>query len=736
LGDEQVACNLLSSLSDASGTVESYDYLGFGTVVRRGHPGSGVDLSMILKAPEAVGDAGDPYNGLDRFGRVVDQRWRTTSADVERVLYGYDRNSNRMSKTNSVNSAFSEAYTYDNLNQLSGFNRNSGARTQNWNYDAAGNWNSVTTNGVAQTRTANKQNEITSVSGATTPTYDANGNMTGDETGRQFVYDAWNRLKVVKNSGGSTLVSYTYDAGGRRVAETASGTTTDLYYSAQWQVLEEAVSGTVNKRYVWSPVYVDALILRDRDTNADGTLDERLWAMQDANWNVVGLANGNGVVVERYAYDPYGAVTVMNGSWMVGSTAYGWRFYHQGKPLDTNSGLYNTRRREDSPTLGRWTAIDPIRYNAGDTNLYRYENANPLSQVDPSGLAVYIVGRKVVSSWIGWHYSIVVVSDDRKSIVTYDGAGPSSSGFPQDNSDRPIPQRNWKPTIDLINKKYLYTTRSGKTEYILQEAVGSHGEDHLYHITTWKTGWKDEVRALDYAFNSFWQLPYGYTKENSNTYLNVLLELAGMMGNNQSLAPSGAVGWDWKDTGYGPKPLTIPNDYKIDIDQMLQPGMPSHQTPKAKPTPPSSSSGTIWGGGACFVAGTQIETSGGFISIETVKAGDMVRSWNERERKFEWRQVVEAYTSSKNELYFVRGCGWEVICSPEHPFLLASGKWRMANELTQGDSVKTVQADISKIIEVRKVSYDKSVPVFNFQVSTTHTYCVGYTGVVVHNKPP
>ncbi|MCU0704044.1 MAG: hypothetical protein MUF18_08720, partial [Fimbriiglobus sp.] len=41
----------LSSLSDPSGTVESYDYLGLGTVVKRGHPLSGVDQSFILKAP-------------------------------------------------------------------------------------------------------------------------------------------------------------------------------------------------------------------------------------------------------------------------------------------------------------------------------------------------------------------------------------------------------------------------------------------------------------------------------------------------------------------------------------------------------------------------------------------------------------------------------------------------------------------------------------------------------------
>jgi RHS repeat-associated protein len=368
-------------------TVESYDYLGLGTVVRRGHPLSGVDQSFILKAPELVGDAGDQYNGLDRFGRVVDQRWRTSSADVERTLYGYDRNGNRTSRTNSVNSAYSEAYTYDGLNQLASFDRNSGARTQSWDYDALGNWDGVTTNGSTQTRTHNKQNEITAVSGATSPTFDANGNMTTDETGKQYTYDAWNRLKVVKNSSGVVQKTYTYDALNRRVAETVGATTTDLYYSAGWQVLEERVGTATKARYVWSPVYVDAMILRDRDTDANGSLDERLWVMQDANWNVVGLVNGSGVVVERYAYDAFGAVTVMNGSWTVGSTAYGWQYLHQGGRLDVTSGLYHFRNRDYSPTLGRWVSMDPIGYSAGDTNLWRTVDNNVPNSYDPSGLA-------------------------------------------------------------------------------------------------------------------------------------------------------------------------------------------------------------------------------------------------------------------------------------------------------------------------------------------------------------
>src|SRR5205814_1864048 len=81
-------------------------------------------------------------------------------------------------------------------------------------------------------------NRYTAV-GSATPVYDANGNLKTDENGQQYVYDAWNWLVAVKDSGSTTIASYTYDGLGRRISETVGSTTTDLYHSARWQVLEE-----------------------------------------------------------------------------------------------------------------------------------------------------------------------------------------------------------------------------------------------------------------------------------------------------------------------------------------------------------------------------------------------------------------------------------------------------------------------------------------------------------------
>jgi RHS repeat-associated protein len=368
-----------------------------------------VDLTWIKQPGEPNGDAGDQYTGLDRFGRVVDQRW-IPAADpqdlTDRFRYGYDRDGNPLYRDNLVYSAFGELYHangagngYDNFNQLTAFARgalnptddaiDSPSHTQSWTLDALGNWTGFTNDGATQGRGHNLQNQITSIdSGLTTPAYDNNGNTTTDDNGNTYVYDAWNRLVGV-TAGGTTL-AYGYDALGRRVtAAVNGGTPADLYYSSSWQVVEEQVAGATTAQYVWSPVYVDAMVERD----AGG---QRLYVQQDANWNVTALVDTTGAVRERYVYDPYGKATVLDpatwavrGAGLYGTSAFGWVYLHQGgryERYSDASGLYLFRHRDYSPTLGRWMQQDPIGYAAGDSNLYRYVGNNPTNITDPNGL--------------------------------------------------------------------------------------------------------------------------------------------------------------------------------------------------------------------------------------------------------------------------------------------------------------------------------------------------------------
>jgi RHS repeat-associated protein len=421
----------LSSISDASNTLESYQYLGLATVAERDHPQTNVNQTVIKQTgdTQALTDGGDQYEGLDRFGRVIDQNWvnGSTGVSTDRFQYGYNADSDVLYRQNLVDAAMSELYSYDNLHQLTLFQRGTlnaqhngivgnPSHSQSWTPDALGNFTSITTDSSTQTRSANQQNEYTSISGSGTITYDANGNITADGSGNTFVYDAWNRLVAVKN-GSTTLASYGYDGLGRRITETHSTTTTDLYYSADWQVLEERQGGVVQTRYVWSPAGVDMLVLRDYSTQHNGVLDQRLYVQQDIIGNVTALVDTSGNVVERYDYDPYGAVTVLNTDFSVrGSSSYSWNYFFQGKRYDGTVGLYDSRGRVYSPTLVRPLQADPLGLGP-DNNDYRWAGDSPTVAVDPSGLQPRPLGIMERVILAVFHRSVNDISEEEFSYI-------------------------------------------------------------------------------------------------------------------------------------------------------------------------------------------------------------------------------------------------------------------------------------------------------------------------------
>ena len=424
------AISRVSGLSDDSGTGagndQSYTYLGLNTIVQA-LDGNGIELTYVKQTGESNGDAGDKYIGLDRFGRVDDQRWIPVSnpnSPTDRFQYAYDQDGNVLYKNNLVNSSFSELYhanstssgddnsAYDNLNRIVAFRRgtlsasgNNGSTldtvstlntnadsSQSWTLDALGNQSSVTTDGTPTGRTLDAQNQITAVASADLA-YDNNGNTTTNENGYTLIYDAWNRLVQVKN-GSTVLASYKYDAAGNRIQQTESSATTNLYYSTKGQVLEERQAGTVFDQNVWGLMYVNQLVVRD-DNSISGSygisgsgLGRRIYVQQDANWNASALVSGSGTVLQREDYTPYGIQTTLSASWATTTDAYGVAYGFQGGRLDDVTGLVHFSDgdfgRDYDAYLGTWTEQDPAGY-LNSANLYEYVGSNPEVHGDPSG---------------------------------------------------------------------------------------------------------------------------------------------------------------------------------------------------------------------------------------------------------------------------------------------------------------------------------------------------------------
>jgi|688.fasta_scaffold28483_3 RHS repeat-associated protein len=382
---------------------EEYDYLGASTMVERGRPESGIKLTMVSQNG-SVGDAGDPYTGLDRFGRVIDQRWIEGSGgsatDIDRYTYQFDRNSSRTARINQLDAAFSETYAFDGVDRLVDYARGgggSGPQDQQWNLDALGNWTTITSDGTPESRTHNSQNELTGV-GASSLAYDGNGNMIQDEAGRQLQYNAWNRLVRVSLSG-DQVAAYQYDGYQHRivtiVGDGPSAIARDLLYSAGWQVLEQRIrtggslGNVAEEQFVWSVAYIDGLILRDRNADLNAAtgvngLEERVYALHDALWNTTALLDVNGNVLDRFAYSPYGVVETLNPNWTpTASPSIPWAVLFRGYFADEGTGLLHARARQYSPTLGRFVSRDPIGYVDG---LSLYSGHFVPNGLDPSGL--------------------------------------------------------------------------------------------------------------------------------------------------------------------------------------------------------------------------------------------------------------------------------------------------------------------------------------------------------------
>jgi RHS repeat-associated protein len=252
--------------------------------------------------------------------------------------------------------------------------------------------------------------------------YDPNGNVTTDQNGLTLIYDAWNRL-VEATDGESSLIRYTFDALNRRIGEG----TNHVYFTASWQAIEERDDGgDVTVQYVWSPVYVDAMIERDRDTNTEEEgLEERLYVLQDANWNVTAIADDEGTVLERFIYDAYGKQSVLEEDWDPTSDAYGFLHGHQGGKLDADTGLMLFRNREYSPELMRWMQEDYGGGYVDGMNLYGFVRENPNGLSDPQGFGAMNVtidaDAFIPDNWLWNPYFGIEVKGDNRGISQVPG---------------------------------------------------------------------------------------------------------------------------------------------------------------------------------------------------------------------------------------------------------------------------------------------------------------------------
>jgi len=555
------------------GKIVTYDYLGLNTPVivdYKAEPSVYLDYTV---APTGGSTESETYKSFDRFGRTVLQNWIhevTTSnlVDVVKIEHTYDRNSNRTSRDDQIDFIDNddtvvtrdELYTYDGLNRLTNNQRGkltSGSiaagdrvQTEDWTLDALGNWDQYNYDGngdedfldstdLNDNRSHNDANELTdwdpyaadSGNQPVSPTLDGNGNLTDDKFAYKYTYDAWNRLVKVENQASTPVGYYGYDGLGCRikhifdtdgdgVAETnGDDIVYHEYYTANWERIEVRPDDltTGASVFLYGLRNMDDIVLRLRDANQNGGLEERTYYLHDANGNVVMTIDDAAHGVERVFYRAYGEPECfpfgdLNGDYTTNasdltifdniktggtyekynlladvnldgvvdatdrsyllSNRNGWTggadvqsvdevvndIGYAGYLFNDESQNYHVRNREYSPKLGRWLQRDPLEYPDG-MNLYQYVSGTPQRFRDPFGLdpAQYMYPMEFDPYYEGFH---------TPDYLPYGPGGPyrphrpgGAGGGDNSGSNRP------DNTPPLYEKPFLYGPLDACVEY-------------------------------------------------------------------------------------------------------------------------------------------------------------------------------------------------------------------------------------------------------------------------------
>ena len=161
--------------------------------------------------------------------------------------------------------------------------------------------------------------------------------------------------------------------------------------------------------------------------------------------------------------------------------------------------------------------------------------------------------------------------------------------------------------------------------------------------------------------------------------------------------------------------------------------------------------------GVCFVAGTIVLTETGAKAIETVAAGERVWACDPQTGRWQLREVITPLQHAyEGEIVTLTVGDDRIEATENHPFWVVSGKslaerlaarhvypherkgtkqgrWVDAGQLLVGDVVLLWSGKTAKVtaLSVRI----RSVNVYNLHVDQLHTYAVGTSGILVHNKP-
>ncbi|MBI4764608.1 MAG: carboxypeptidase regulatory-like domain-containing protein [Deltaproteobacteria bacterium] len=287
----------------------------------------------------------------DLAGRIT-QKLENVDGITDTYDYGYDSNG-RLNEVRK-NSVIVESYSYDpNGNRLTEINA---------------------LRGLNRSYTVSDEDHVL-IAGTETYRFDIDGFLTAKTapTGTlTTTYSSRGELLSATLPSGSTI-TYDHDPMGRRIAK--------------------RMNGAITEKYLWKDT-ITLLAVYDASDNllmrfnyADGRMPVSIthngstyYPVYDQVGSLKAVTDPTGNIVKKIDYDSFGSI--------ISDTNPALRvpLGFAGGLHDRDTNFVRFGARDYDPSIGKWTAKDPIDFDGGDTNLYGYVLNDPVNWVDPVGL--------------------------------------------------------------------------------------------------------------------------------------------------------------------------------------------------------------------------------------------------------------------------------------------------------------------------------------------------------------
>ena len=295
-------------------------------------------------------------------GNIAYQSWGVPGNLNKSYTYGYDQ-LNRLTMGNSAEGNNENAVTYDPMGNITALNR----------YASGNIIDQLTYNYVANSNQLQSVNDATSSDagqkhGLATYGYDANGNLTADNS-KGITKITYNLLNLPMAITGRNTI-YTYSATGEKLRRVLGTSATDYVSGIQYEGGAIAFVQTEEGR---------ALPNGPQAYNYEYSLTDHLGNSR------VNFDTGTGTArqVQTDDYYPFGMDIIPSGSARISPQN---NYLYNKKELQEDLKWYDYGARFYDPVIARWTSVDPLAEKMRRFSPYSYGDDNPIRNIDPDGM--------------------------------------------------------------------------------------------------------------------------------------------------------------------------------------------------------------------------------------------------------------------------------------------------------------------------------------------------------------